>query len=77
MTPQSQVLAYMKAGNALTVQDCLRLFRTTELRRIVSRLKSAGNIIGGVTVEENGSRFKRYHYIGERSIYLSESAAQS
>jgi hypothetical protein len=38
MNPQSQVEKWLKSGNRITVLLALRLFGTTELRRIVSRL---------------------------------------
>jgi len=36
--PQKEILEYFRAGRELTVIHALRLFHTTELRRIVSRL---------------------------------------
>jgi len=67
MTPQSQVLDYLKSGKDLTVVTCRELFHTTELRRIVSRLNSAGHRIAGyMTQDEQGHKFKRYFYLEER-----------
>lgn len=40
--PQREILAYLLGGGRLTVQKAIRLFDTTELRRIVSRLKDRG-----------------------------------
>ena len=37
-TPQKEILEYFRVGRELTVIHALRLFHTTELRRIVSRL---------------------------------------
>jgi hypothetical protein len=59
--PQSQVLEYLKAGGGLTVQKCLSLFHTTELRRIVSRLKMEGYLINSHFVKQEKSRFKFYY----------------
>ena len=60
-TPQKQVLEYLKTGKDLTVCSCRELFHTTELRRIVSRLRQDGhNITGFMTKDLDGHRFKRY-----------------
>jgi hypothetical protein len=40
--PQREILAYLLAGGRLTVQKASRLFETTELRKIVSRLRRLG-----------------------------------
>ena len=40
--PQREILAYQLAGGRLTVQKAIQMFDTTELRRIVSRLKDRG-----------------------------------
>ena len=40
--PQREILAYLMAGGRLTVQKAIQMFDTTELRRIVSRLKDRG-----------------------------------
>ena len=37
--PQNKILAYLKAGGRLTVRKAERLYHTTELRRIISRLR--------------------------------------
>jgi hypothetical protein len=42
MKPKSDVLAYLLKGGKLTVQRAYRLFHTTELRKIVSRLRREG-----------------------------------
>lgn len=46
--PQREVLAYFMKGGHLTVQTVIRMFETTELRRIVSRLKQRGHAITSV-----------------------------
>lgn len=43
--PQRQILAYLQKGGRLTVNTALSLFRTTELRKVVSRLKRKGHDI--------------------------------
>lgn len=43
--PQREILAYLLKGGRLTVQKAWRMFSTTELRRIVSRLKQKGHPI--------------------------------
>ena len=40
--PQNKILAYLKAGGRLTVRKAERLYHTTELRRIISRLRKNG-----------------------------------
>jgi hypothetical protein len=40
--PQSKILAYLKQGGRLTVQKAIHLFSTTELRKIISRLRRQG-----------------------------------
>lgn len=42
MKPLQQVLAYFLQGGRLTVQKAFHLFHTTELRKIVSRLRRRG-----------------------------------
>lgn len=46
--PQREVLAYFMKGGHLTVQTAIRMFDTTELRRIVGRLKQRGHAITSV-----------------------------
>lgn len=43
--PQNLILAYLQKGGKLTVNTALSLFRTTELRKVVSRLKRKGHPI--------------------------------
>ena len=42
MKPKRDILAYLQSGGRLTVNKALRLFHTTELRKIVSRLRKEG-----------------------------------
>lgn len=46
--PQREILAYLLGGGRLTVQKASRLFETTELRKIVSRLRRLGQPIEDV-----------------------------
>lgn len=39
------ILAYFQQGGRLTVNKALRLFHTTELRKVVSRLRRQGHDI--------------------------------
>jgi hypothetical protein len=41
MSCESQVLSYLLSGKELTVVKAFRLFHTTELRRIISRLRKS------------------------------------
>ena len=43
--PQNMILAHLQKGGKLTVNSALSLFRTTELRKVVSRLKRKGHDI--------------------------------
>lgn len=57
---QDGIKKYFEMGGVLSVQEAFRKFHTTELRKIVCRLKKAGlNIVSEYT-ESNGSRFKKY-----------------
>ena len=40
--PQRQIAAYFRKGGRLTVKRAWDMFGTTELRRIVSRLRKGG-----------------------------------
>lgn len=59
--PQKAVADYLKTGKSLTVLECWQLFKTTELRRIISRLKQEGMAI--IAQWEKGpqnEKYKRY-----------------
>jgi len=53
---QRAVLEYLQQGGSLTVLECISRFHTTELRRIVTRLKGYG--IKSELVE--GANYHRY-----------------
>lgn len=64
--PQNKILAYLKQGGRLTVQKAIHLFSTTELRRIVSRLRKRGYPIAdrrlnAVTSDGRQTQFKEYY----------------
>lgn len=65
--PLYQVLFALMAGEKLTVQKTFRLFHTTELRKIVSRLRRKGYDIKDriLCAETDGrtSRFKEYYMV--------------
>ena len=42
MKPKRDILAYLQSGGRLTVNKAIKLFHTTELRKIVSRLRREG-----------------------------------
>lgn len=42
MKPKRDILAYFLSGGRLTVNKAIRLFHTTELRKVVSRLRKEG-----------------------------------
>lgn len=45
MNPKADILAYFRGGGRLTVNRALFLFHTTELRKVVSRLRREGHDI--------------------------------
>lgn len=59
-TAQNLILDYFMRGHSLTVVSCRERFHTTELRRVVSRLRKRGYDVIGRWKTENGYRFKRY-----------------
>ena len=48
MTLQNNILNHFQNGGRLTVQRAIQLFHTTELRKIVSRLRRSGHNIRSV-----------------------------
>lgn len=68
--PQREVLAYFMKGGHLTVQAAIRMFDTTELRRIVSRLKHSGHAITSVRrygTTKTGRRVVFHEYYMEQA----------
>lgn len=68
--PQNKILAYLKQGGRLTVQKAIHLFSTTELRRIVSRLRKRGYPIrdrelNAILSDGRQARFKEYYLQNE------------
>mgnify|MGYP000104354441 FL=1 len=64
--PQSKILDYLKAGGRLTVRKAERLYHTTELRRIISRLRKMGYSIcstkqKAVTEDGRPTQFNEYY----------------
>lgn len=64
--PQREILAYLIKGGRLTVQKASRIFETTELRRIVSRLRKKGHTIcarkcSDVTRSGRTTQFNEYY----------------
>jgi len=57
---QEGIKKCFEMGGRLTVQAAFSRFHTTELRKIVCRLKNAGMNIVSEYIEQNGSRFKQY-----------------
>ena len=67
MAPQNAILAHLLGGGRLTVNKALAMFRTTELRKVVSRLKRAGHDIRSVWRDDVADgrkvRFKEYYLV--------------
>lgn len=57
---QEGIKKCFEMGGKLSVQDAFYRFHTTELRKIVCRLKRAGYNIASEWIEKDGSRFKEY-----------------
>jgi hypothetical protein len=55
---QRAILMAFQNGMRLTVQMCFRLFHTTELRKVVTRLRRMGHNI--VSEKLNGENYKTY-----------------
>lgn len=67
---QKDILTYLKQGGRLTVKTAIMMFHTTELRKIVSRLRELGHRIGSTWRTDKVSdgrqvRFKEYYLITE------------
>ena len=67
---QKGILTYLKQGGRLTVKTAIMMFHTTELRKIVSRLRELGHRIGSTWRTDKASdgrevRFKEYYLITE------------
>jgi hypothetical protein len=64
MTPQKQhrVLALLESGRSITVGECYYLYHTHDLRRIISRLRTAGYPITDEyeTSPDGKETYKRY-----------------
>lgn len=60
---QDRVLSVFLSGHSLTVLDCIRQCGSSELRRIVNRLKHKGYNITGEKI--NGNNYKTYRLITE------------
>jgi len=58
---QEGIKKCFEMGGRLTVQAAFHRFRTTELRRIISRLRKAGMNISDEWKEADGVRFKEYY----------------
>lgn len=64
--PEARIRAYIESGGRLTVQGAIRKFNTTELRRIVSRLRRKGvdvhtRWISVDTMDGRNQRVKEYY----------------
>lgn len=65
--PQNEILSYLCKGGRLTVRKAERLFHTTELRRVVSRLRKRGYMIGDKCLSDKTEDgrivyFKEYYF---------------
>lgn len=71
--PQLQIRNYLMQGGTLTVQQAFRRFHTTELRKVVTRLRRKGDTIisrwtDSVSSDGRRSRYKVYCMIQTTNI---------
>ena len=67
---QREILAYFLGGGRLTVQTAFHMFHTTELRKIVSRLRKSGHDIrskqmSDTSVDGRHVTFNEYYLVCE------------
>lgn len=62
MKPQRDILAYFQQGGRLTVQKAFRKFHTTELRKIVSRLRRSGHNIASKAMNDETEDGRKVTY---------------
>lgn len=62
MKPQRDILAYFQQGGRLTVQKDFRMFHTTELRKIVSRLRRSGHNIASKAMKDETEDGRKVTY---------------
>lgn len=58
--PQQLVKIHLQAGLSISVLDCLKLYHTTELRRIISRLRRTMTITDIWYIENAVKKYKLY-----------------
>lgn len=73
MKVQRDILAYFHSGGKLTVQTAFHQFHTTELRKVVSRLRRSGydirsNRKSDTTEDGRHVTFNEYYLYNEQSI---------
>ncbi|WP_317319160.1 helix-turn-helix domain-containing protein [Alistipes communis] len=71
--PQRHIRDYLMQGGTLTVQQAFRRFHTTELRKVVTRLRRKGDTIvsrwtDGQSIDGRRSRYKVYYMIRTDNI---------
>jgi len=61
---QAAILAYFLRGKSLTVLQAIKQFHTTELRKVVCRLKNRGhNIVSDWHIENGKNKYKVYKLV--------------
>lgn len=61
-----QIRNYFESGKPLTVSTCYNLFKTHDLRKYVSRLRSSGlNIADQWETDSFGRNYKKYFLLKE------------
>lgn len=64
--PQQKIKECLLLGMSLTVKDCLKLTHSTEMRRIISRLRKSGMNIGDKWCHDSyGHKYKSYFLVKE------------
>lgn len=71
--PQLEIMAHFLRGESLTVLQALRLYHTTELRRVISRINPElirdGKMIQGEKL--NGEKFKTYRLVNTLQLRIA------
>jgi hypothetical protein len=70
---QGRVLEHLQVGRSITVGECYHLYRTHDLRRIISRLRGEGHVIVSEyeTSPDGTETYKRYRMGGNEQMRMA------
>lgn len=63
--PQANVKRHLESGLSITVLQCIRLYGSTELRRIVCRLRKSGMTISDKWYVDNGRKKYKVYFLSK------------